>query len=213
MKILVTGFDPFGGESINPAEEAVKRIKEEINGAKIIKLTIPTVREKSLKAIEDAIQIHKPDIVISIGQAGGRFDITPERIAINIDDFRIKDNDGNKPTDEPVRKDGEIAYITSLPVKAMVEHMKKNEVPASVSYTAGTFVCNHVMYGVLYMIDKKYPNIKGGFIHIPYVTSQVIDKRNMPYMSLDEIVKGLELAIEACTIYKEDISISGGEIC
>lgn len=213
MKILVTGFDPFGGESINPSEEAVKRIKEEINGAKIIKLTIPTVREKSLKAIEYAIEIHKPDIVISIGQAGGRFDITPERIAINIDDFRIKDNDGNQPTDEPVRKDGEIAYITSLPVKAMVEHMKKNEVPASVSYTAGTFVCNHVMYGVLYMIDKKYPNIKGGFIHIPYVTSQVIDKRNMPYMSLDEIVKGLELAIEACTIYKEDISISGGEIC
>ncbi|MCH1967092.1 pyroglutamyl-peptidase I [Paraclostridium sordellii] len=213
MKILVTGFDPFGGESINPAEEAVKRIKEEINGAKIIKLTIPTVREKSLKAIEDAIQIHKPDIVISIGQAGGRFDITPERIAINIDDFRIKDNDGNQPTDEPVRKDGEIAYVTSLPVKAMVEHMKKNEVPASVSYTAGTFVCNHVMYGVLYMIDKKYPNIKGGFIHIPYTTSQAIDKRNIPYMSLDEIVKGLELAIEACTIYKEDISISGGEIC
>lgn len=213
MKILITGFDPFGGESINPAEEAVKRLKDEINGAKIIKLTIPTVREKSLKAIEEAIQNHNPDIVISIGQAGGRFDITPERIAINIDDFRITDNEGNQPTDEPVRTDGEIAYVTSLPVKAMVEHMKENGVPASVSYTAGTFVCNHVMYGVLYMIDKRYPNIKGGFIHIPYTTSQVIDKRNMPYMSLDEIVKGLELAIEACTMYKEDRSISGGEIC
>ncbi|MEG2786619.1 MAG: pyroglutamyl-peptidase I [Romboutsia sp.] len=213
MKILITGFDPFGGESINPAEEAVKRLKDEINGAKIIKLTIPTVREKSLKAIEQAIQTHNPDIVISIGQAGGRFDITPERIAINIDDFRITDNEGNQPTDEPVRVDGEIAYVTSLPVKAMVEHMKENGIPASVSYTAGTFVCNHVMYGVLYMIDKKYPNIKGGFIHIPYTTSQVLDKRNMPYMSLDEIVKGLELAIEACTMYKEDIIISGGEIC
>lgn len=213
MKILITGFDPFGGESINPAEEAVKRLKDEINGAKIIKLTIPTVREKSLKAIEEAIQSHNPDIVISIGQAGGRFDITPERIAINIDDFRITDNEGNQPTDEPVRTDGEIAYVTSLPVKAMVEHMKENGVPASVSYTAGTFVCNHVMYGVLYMIDKRYPNIKGGFIHIPYTTSQVLDKRNMPYMSLDEIVKGLELAIEACTMYKEDISISGGKIC
>ncbi|MGL5756443.1 MAG: pyroglutamyl-peptidase I [Paraclostridium sp.] len=213
MKILITGFDPFGGESINPAEEAVKRLKDEINGAKIIKLTIPTVREKSLKAIEEAIQTYNPDIVISIGQAGGRFDITPERIAINIDDFRITDNEGNQPTDEAVRVDGEIAYITSLPVKAMVEHMKENGIPASVSYTAGTFVCNHVMYGVLYMIDKKYPNIKGGFIHIPYTTSQVLDKRNMAYMSLDEIVKGLELAIEACTMYKEDISISGGEIC
>lgn len=213
MKILVTGFDPFGGESINPAEEAVKMLKDEINGAKIIKLTIPTVREKSLQAIEKAISEHNPDIVLSIGQAGGRFDITPERVAVNIDDFRIADNEGNQPTDELVRKDGEIAYITSLPVKAMVEHMKSNGIPATLSYSAGTFVCNHVMYGVLYMIDKKYPNIKGGFIHIPFTTSQVLDKRNMPYMSLEEITRGLELAIEACTLYKEDISVVGGEIC
>ncbi|RDY27086.1 pyroglutamyl-peptidase I [Romboutsia weinsteinii] len=213
MKILVTGFDPFGGESINPAEEAVKMLKDEINGAKIIKLTIPTVREKSLQAIEKAINEHNPDIVLSIGQAGGRFDITPERVAVNIDDFRIADNEGNQPTDELVRKDGEIAYITSLPVKAMVEHMKSNGIPATLSYSAGTFVCNHVMYGVLYMIDKKYPNIKGGFIHIPFTTSQVLDKRNMPYMSLEEITRGLELAIEACTLYKEDISVVGGEIC
>lgn len=213
MKILVTGFDPFGGESINPAEEAVKRLKDEINNAQIIKLTIPTVREKSLQAIEKAIQEHNPDIVISVGQAGGRFDITPERVAVNIDDFRITDNEGNQPTDELVRADGEIAYITSLPVKAMVEHMKNNGIPASLSYSAGTFVCNHVMYGVLYMIDKKYPNIKGGFIHIPFTTSQVVDKRNVPYMSLEEITKGLELAIEACTIHDKDISVVGGEIC
>ena len=213
MKILVTGFDPFGGESINPAEEAVKMLKDEINGAQIIKLTIPTVREKSLQTIERAINEHNPDVVLSIGQAGGRFDITPERVAVNIDDFRIPDNEGNQPTDELVRKDGEIAYITSLPVKAMVEHMKSNGIPTTLSYSAGTFVCNHVMYGVLYMIDKKYPNIKGGFIHIPFTTSQVLDKRNTPYMSLEEITRGLELAIEACTLYKEDISVVGGEIC
>lgn len=213
MKILLTGFDPFGGEKTNPAEEAVKSIRDNINGAEIVKVIIPTVREKSLKMIEDAIEKNHPDIVISIGQAGGRFEITPEKVAINIDDFRIADNEGNQPLDSVIRDDGEIAYMSTLPVKAMVEHMKKNKIPASLSYTAGTFVCNHVMYGLLYIIDKKYPNIKGGFIHIPFSTSQVIDKKNTPYMSLDEIVKGLELAIEACTLYSEDIKIKGGEIC
>ncbi|WP_315165622.1 pyroglutamyl-peptidase I [Metaclostridioides mangenotii] len=213
MKILVTGFDPFGGERTNPAEEAVKRISNNINGAEIVKVIIPTVREKSLQVIENAIEANKPDIVISIGQAGGRFEITPEKVAINIDDFRIEDNEGNQPIDATIRDDGNIAYMTSLPVKAIVEHMKQNGIPSSLSYTAGTFVCNHVMYGVLYLIDKKYPNIKGGFIHIPFSTSQVIDKKNTPYMSLDEIVKGLELAIEACTLHTEDIKVKGGEIC
>lgn len=213
MKILLTGFDPFGGEKINPAQEAVNRVSDNINGAEVIKIIIPTVYEKSLKAIEEAIIEHKPDVVISIGQAGGRFDITPERVAININDFRIKDNEGNQPVDEVIREDGKAAYFSSLPVKGIVKHLNKNGIPSTLSNTAGTFVCNHVMYGVLYMIDKKYSNIKGGFIHIPYVTSQVLDKKNMPFMSLYEIVKGLELAVEACTIYDEDIKAIGGEIC
>lgn len=213
MKVLLTGFDPFGGELVNPAEEAVKMVSSNINGAEVIKITIPTVQTKSVKAIEEAVEKHNPDIVISVGQAGGRFDITPERVAINMDDFRIKDNEGNQPTDEIIKEDGQTAYFSNLPIKAMVKHMNENKIPATVSNTAGTFVCNHVMYGILYMIDKKYPNIKGGFIHIPYMTSQVIDKKNTPYMYLDEIVKGLELAIEACTLYKEDIKTIGGEIC
>lgn len=213
MKVLITGFDPFGGEPINPAEEAVKRVRDNINGAEVIKLTIPTVRTKSVEAIEKAIKKHNPDIVISVGQAGGRFDITPERVAINLDDFRIKDNEGNQVVDEIIKEDGQAAYFSNLPIKGMVKHMNENGIPASVSNTAGTFVCNHVMYGILYMIDKKYTNIKGGFIHIPYMTAQVVDKKNTPYMSLDEIVKGLELAIEACTIYNEDIKAIGGEIC
>lgn len=213
MKVLLTGFDAFGGEPVNPAEEAVKMVSENIKGAEVIKLIIPTVQTKSVQAIEKAIEEHKPDIVISVGQAGGRFDITPERVAINLDDYRIKDNEGNQPIDAVIQEDGQHAYFTNLPVKAMVKHMNDNQIPATVSYTAGTFVCNHVMYGILYMIDKKYPNIKGGFIHIPYMTSQVMDKKNMPFMSLNEIVRGLELAIEACVMYNEDIKAIGGEIC
>ena len=213
MKVLITGFDAFGGEPVNPAEEAVKRISDNIRGAEIIKVIIPTVQTKSVQAIERAIEEHNPDIVISIGQAGGRFDITPERVAINIDDYRIKDNEGNQPIDAVIQEDGQAAYFSNLPVKAMVKHMNDNQMPATLSNTAGTFVCNHVMYGILYMIDKKYPNIKGGFIHIPYMTSQVMDKKNTPFMSLDEIVRGLELAIEACIIYDKDIEAIGGEIC
>lgn len=213
MKVLITGFDAFGGEPVNPAEEAVKMISNKIAGAEVIKVIIPTVQNKSVKAIENAIEQHKPDIVISVGQAGGRFDITPERVAINLDDYRIKDNEGNQPIDAVIQPDGQPAYFSNLPVKAMVKHMSEHGIPATLSNTAGTFVCNHVMYGILYMIDKKYPNIKGGFIHIPYMTSQVMDKKNTPFMSLNDIVKGLELAIEACVIYDEDIKAIGGEIC
>lgn len=213
MKILITGFDPFGGESINPALEAVKKLPDNILGAEIVKLEIPTVFKKSLEKIEENIIKHKPDVVISIGQAGGRFEITPERVAINIDDARIPDNESQQPIDIPIFEDGENAYFTTLPIKAMIEEMKKGEIPCSVSNTAGTFVCNHVMYGILYMINKKYPNIKGGFIHVPYVPSQVLNKPNSPSMSIHNIVKGLELCIRAIVTNDSDIKVSGGTIC
>ena len=213
MKILVTGFDPFGGEPINPAIESVKRLPDNIEGAEIIKLEIPTVRGKSLEKIEKAIQEHNPDIILSVGQAGGRFDITVERVGINMDDFRIPDNEGNQVIDEPVFSDGDNAYFVKLPVKAMVQNIQKNKIPASVSYTAGTFVCNHVLYGVLYLVEKKYKGKKSGFIHIPFLPEQVVDKRNMPSMELNTIVTGLTAAIEAIVENAEDIKETGGTVC
>ncbi|ACD51641.1 pyroglutamyl-peptidase I [Clostridium botulinum] len=213
MKVLITGFDPFGGESINPALEAVKKLPNTISNAEIIKLEIPTVFKKSLEKIEANILAHKPDIVISIGQAGGRFGITPERVAINIDDARIEDNEKNQPIDLKVFEDGENAYFTTLPIKAMVKEMQESGIPSSVSNSAGTFVCNHVMYGVLYMINKKYPNIKGGFIHVPYIPSQVVSKPNMPSMSIEDISKGLELSVKAAVENNTDIKTAQGEIC
>ena len=213
MKILVTGFDPFGGEPINPAIESVKKLPDNIAGAEIIKLEIPTVRKKSLEKIEKAINEHNPDIILSIGQAGGRFDISIERVGINLDDFRIPDNEGNQIIDEPIFPDGENSYFVKLPVKAMVQNVQKNNIPASVSYTAGTFVCNHVLYGVLYLIEKKYKGKKSGFIHIPFLPQQVVDKRNMPSMELNTIVKGLTAAIEAIVKNNEDIKEVGGTVC
>ena len=213
MKILVTGFDPFGGEPINPAIESVKRLPDNIAGTEIIKLEIPTVRKKSLEKIEKAINEHNPDVILSIGQAGGRFDISIERVGINLDDFRIPDNEGNQIIDEPVFPDGENSYFVKLPVKSMVQNVQKNNIPASVSYTAGTFVCNHVLYGVMYLIEKKYKGKKSGFIHIPFLPQQVIDKRNMPSMELNTIVKGLTAAIEAIVKNNEDIKEVGGTVC
>lgn len=213
MKILVTGFDPFGGEPINPALEAVKKISKQIGEAEVIALEIPTVFNKSLEKIEEAIKRHNPDVVVSIGQAGGRFGITPERVAINIDDARIKDNEGNQPVDTNVFADGENAYFTNLPVKAMVAEMVKEGLPASLSNTAGTFVCNHVMYGVLYMIHKKYPHMRGGFIHVPYIAQQAASKPNTPSMSLEDITRGLEICIKVISETTEDIKVAAGTIC
>lgn len=211
MKILVTGFDPFGGEAINPALEAVKQLPDTIEGAEIIKLEIPTVFGKSAKVVEDAIKKHHPDVVLNIGQAGGRFAITPERVAINMDDGRIADNEGNQPIDKVIQPDGEPAYFTQLPIKAMVEAVKAAGIPAVVSNTAGTFVCNHIMYQVQYMVDKEFANIKAGFIHVPFIPQQVVDKPNQPAMNLEDITKGLEAAIGAIVKNQDgDIAAVGG---
>lgn len=211
MKILVTGFDPFGGEKINPAIESVKRLPDKILDAEIIKLEIPTVIGKSVDKIREKIKEVEPDVVLSIGQAGGRPDITVERVGINCDDCRIKDNEGNQPIDEKVVEGGPAAYFATIPIKAMVEHIKEGKIPASVSNTAGTFICNHVLYGVCHIKATEYPNMRTGFIHIPFLPEQVTDKKNMPSMALETIVKGLELAIEAIITNKEDIVVTGGK--
>lgn len=213
MKVLITGFDPFGSDTINPSYEAVKRLDDEIQGAQIIKKQIPTVFGKAITKLEEYIQEYEPDFVICVGQAGGRFDLTIERVAINMDDARIMDNEGNQPIDEVVMEDGKNAYFSNLPIKAMVAKLKENNIPSNVSNSAGTFVCNHIMYGLLYMIDKSYNHIKGGFIHVPFIPEQVIGKKNSPYMTLNELTKGLSIAIETAVTCKEDIKMTGGAIC
>ena len=197
MKILVTGFDPFGEDEINPAIEAVKRLDDEIAGAQIVKLEIPTVFGECADVVHEAILKEKPDYVLNIGQAGGRFALTPERVAINFDDGRIADNKGYQPIATPIHEDGQNAYFTQLPVKAMARAIRDAGLPSSVSTTAGTFVCNHIMYQVQYMIDKEFPNLKAGFMHIPYLPEQVVAKPETPSLSLADDVKGITAAIGA----------------
>lgn len=217
MKILVTGFDPFGGEKINPALETIKRLPDTILGAQIIKLEIPTVVGKSLAKIAEAVEKENPDVVLSIGQAGGRSEITVERVGINIDDCRIPDNEGNQPIDEPVVKGGPAAYFVTVPIKAIVENIKAHNIPASISNTAGTFICNHVCYGVAHLAAARTAAgkpMKSGFIHIPFLPEQVIGKPALtPSMSLETIVSGITHALEAIVKHGSDIKVSGGKIC
>ena len=210
MKLLLTAFSPFGGEKINPSLEAVKLVKDKIFETDIIKLEVPTVFGKSIKIVAEAIEKEKPDYVLCIGQAGGRYGITPERVAINIDDARIPDNEGHQPIDRPIFADGEPAYFSNLPVKAMVEEIRKEGLPASLSNSAGTYVCNHLMYGVLYTLSKKFKEVKGGFIHVPFVPEQTVDKPDKPSMSLADIVRGLEAAIKATVENQTDINVTAG---
>ena len=210
MKLLLTAFTPFDGEKINPALEAVKLVKDRIGNLLIVKLEVPTVFGKSIDTVREAIEREKPDFVLSIGQAGGRAEITPERVAINIDDARIPDNEGNQPIDEPIFPNGENAYFSTLPVKAMVEAIRKEGLPSSLSNSAGTYVCNHLMYGVLYYLDKR-PVIKAGFIHVPYIPEQTKNKKEMPALELSEIVRGLEAAITAIAINGTDKKLAYGQ--
>ncbi len=198
MKILLTAFDPFGGEEINPAEEAVRLVADRIGGADIVKLTVPTVFGKSIEIAAEAIRRENPDAVLMIGQAGGRSAITPERVAININDARIADNAGHIPTDEPIAKNGPAAYFSTLPIKKMVEAIRAEGIPANVSDSAGTFVCNQLMYGVLDLLQREYPGTVGGFMHIPFAPEQTAKQHHpAPSMSIEDVRRGIEAALRS----------------
>lgn len=214
MKILITGFNAFNGEKINPSSLILERLADNIDSHKIEKLILPTAFYKVQDLIEEKILAYKPDIIISLGQAGGRSEITVERVAINIADASISDNDGKKPIDEKIRLDGENAYFSSLPIKAIVENLRQREIPAAVSNSAGTYVCNFVMYNDLYLAEK-YNDMSAGFIHVPYLPAQVLDKRGVASMSLEEMVKAVEIIIKTSIAYKdkEDLEKADGRIC
>lgn len=210
MKILVTAFEPFGGDKTNPAQDAVRKIKDTIQGHEIIKLEVPVVFHESIKLVKEKMEEVKPDVVFCIGQAGGRIGLTPERVAINCDDGRIKDNAGYQPIDAKIFDDGENAYFSNLPVKAIVQKLRENNLPASLSNSAGTYVCNHLMYGVLYLIDKEFDGVRGGFMHVPFSHDQVTERPNTPSLSIEDITKGIEIAIEAIIENDDDVSLALG---
>ena len=214
MKLLLTAFDPFGGEPVNPALEAVKLVSDTVGSVQVVKLEVPTVFGKSIDKVAKAIEAERPDAVLCIGQAGGRFDLTPERVAINLDDARIKDNEGNQPIDVPIFEDGAPAYFSTLPIKAMVQNIRNAGLPASVSNTAGTVSYTHLTLptngDVLYTLAKSYPGVRGGFMHVPFIPSQVVNRPSVPSMNLQDIAKGIEAAIAAIGKNENDILTAEG---
>ena len=197
-KLLITGFDPFGGESVNPAFEAVRLLPDEIAGFILCKLEIPTEFIRSGVILKEALRAERPDAVLCVGQAGGRTAITPERVAINLMDARIPDNAGYQPVDTPIVPDGPTAYFSTLPVKAIVEQIQSAGLPAAVSNTAGTYVCNSLLYTLLHTAVLEYPGLRGGFLHVPYAAEQLPGKPEGTFaMPLPDIARALTCAVEA----------------
>lgn len=207
--VLLTGFEPFEGEHINPSLEAVKALDGVIvEDYHIVTKPLPTVFGESLAKLHTYIEDISPSIVICVGQAGGREGITVERVAINVDDARIPDNIGQQPIDRPIIENGPAAYFSTLPIKAAVENLRQAGIPSSISQTAGTFVCNHVFYGLMNMTQNC--SIKGGFVHIPYLPEQAVNHSGKASMSLDLIVQGLLSIVKTTIVTEDDILISGG---
>jgi len=192
-KLLITGFDPFGGDTINPSWEAVRLLPDIIGEYDITKLEIPTIFGAGTKKVLDTAAELKPDVIICVGQAGGRMSITPEVIGINLREARIPDNAGNQPLNTPVVADAPAAYFATIPVRKMVEYINEEGIPASLSYSAGAFVCNDVLYTLLNHYAETSTLV--GFIHVPYLPEQAGDK--FFSLPLEKICAALTAAIKA----------------
>ena len=212
MKALVTGFDPFGGDEVNPSSLAVSRLKKKIGTVSVVTAVLPTSYAKSESVLREAIDEAKPDIVLCVGQAGGRTELSLERVGINVQDARIPDNDRHQPIDVPVRADGPAAYFATLPVKACVAEMRKAGLPANLSNTAGTFVCNHILYSLMDIIANHPTKMRGGFLHIPYVPEQAARLGGAPSMAVDDIVRGIEIIVATSADRTMDIHTAEGRI-
>ncbi len=215
MKALVTGFEPFGGDRVNPSFEALKRLPGRLGGLDIATQPLPVVYGAALPALREVIAAAAPDIVLCTGLAGGRAELSLERVAINVDDARIPDNGGNQPIDRPVVAGAPAAYFATLPIKAAVRALREAGLPAAVSNSAGTFLCNHVFYGLMHEAARSVAQIggnrfRGGFLHLPYLPSQAAQQKGAPSMALEQIVEGIEIILAVAAARVEDLAVSEG---
>lgn len=202
MKLLLTAFEPFGGKTVNPSQLVLEQVEAPL-GMTLLKVLLPVEFKKTSEYMKQLLQEHRPDIVLSLGQAGNRPEICVERVAINLDCVRssdglreLPDNAGDYPVDEMIEADGESAYFSTLPVWELVQAIEEQGVAGAASYSAGTYVCNHVMYTALYEAAKRYPEMKVGFIHVPFLPEQMIGRTSGFAMELDDMVKGIQAVLE-----------------
>lgn len=213
-RVLLTGFEPFGGEAINPAMEVVHELSgERIAGHRVVPATLPVTFADAPGALAAAIERERPALVLCVGQAGGRARISLERVAINLIDARIPDNAGAQPIDTHVIDAAPDAYFNTLPLKAMLHSMTASGVPAELSLSAGTYVCNAVFFALQHLLATRWPEVRGGFVHIPYLPEQAARHPGAPALGLETLSKGIGIAIEAALQHREDIKTVGGTIC
>lgn len=208
--VLLTGFEPFGGETTNPSWDAVRELAG--RGGPVEAVLLPCAFGASLEVLRAAIAEHRPALVVAAGLAGGRAGVTPERVAVNLTDARIPDNAGAQPIDVPVVPGGPAAYFTGLPVKACVAAVVAAGIPASVSHTAGTFVCNHVFYGLMHLVATEFPEVRGGFVHVPYAPEQVVDRPGVPSLPVSVVADALDLVVRTSLATSADLVVSAGTL-
>lgn len=197
-RVLVTGFEPFGGEVVNPSQQAVLRLAADrpVSGLELVIACLPVVFAEAFDVLGSAVTANDPDLVICVGEAGGRSAVTPERFAVNLNDARLADNAGRRPVDEPIVAGGPIAYVSTLPVARMVRDLRTAGIPAAPSSTAGTYVCNDVFYRLMHLIATERPSMRGGFVHVPYVHEQVLNRADaQPSLSVEVITEAVRIAV------------------
>jgi pyroglutamyl-peptidase len=212
VKALVTGFESFGGDKINPSWQAVSRLRKKIGSLAVHTAELPTSFGRSTDALRGWIDELQPDIVLCVGLAGGRAELCLERVAINVQDARIRDNDGEQPIDAAVVPGGPAAYFATLPIKACVAKMRQAGLPAAVSNSAGTFVCNHIFYALMDMAAARPSPLRGGFMHVPYAPEQAAGIGGAPSMAVDDIARGIEIVLEVSASRTADVHTAEGRI-
>jgi pyroglutamyl-peptidase len=208
MQALVTGFEPFDNDTVNPSSAALALLPERIGALEVRTQVLPCVFGQALAVLREAVAAAKPDIVLCTGLAGGRAELSLERVAINVDDARIPDNDGNRPIDVAVIGEGPPAYFSGLPIKAAVAELRRAGLPAGVSNSAGTFVCNHIFYGVMHLAAEQ--GFRAGFLHVPYLPEQAARHPGAPSMALADIARGIEIILSVSAGRSADIAVSEG---
>lgn len=210
-RVLITGFDPFGGATINPSHELVRRLNgERIEGHALVGATLPVAFDEAPRVLTELIDTHAPVLVLAIGQAGGRSELSLERIAINLIDARIADHTGQQPIDIAIVAGAPAAYFATLPVKAMLEEIRAQGVPAALSLSAGSFVCNQIFYVTCHLLATRHPHIRCGFMHVPWLPEQAAAHPGQPSMALDTMLAGVRAAIRAAIGTTIDLQVAGG---
>ncbi|MBA8889082.1 pyroglutamyl-peptidase [Dokdonella fugitiva] len=210
-RVLLTGFEPFGGEVVNPSQDIVRALDgATIAGHRVVGHVLPVSFAATLPLLDDLVERHRPVLVLALGQAGGRSEISLERVAVNLVDARIADNDGLQPIDVPVVADAPPAYFTSLPSKAIVAQLRERGIPAGPSLSAGSFVCNQAFFAIAHLLATRLPQARGGFVHVPWLPQQAAHRPGQPSMALATMIEGVRAAIECAIGVREDLGTSGG---